>query len=114
MELVHNDMLGRLVGKLISFVVFYGRCATFEEVAKLKELFDLMKVKGYRPSYKKKHTKAGNDLVTASFPFLSEVVADPSASIKAFLSKNPPTLQRLTPLRTQAPVPPSQKATPSF
>ncbi|GKB44075.1 hypothetical protein Tco_0889017 [Tanacetum coccineum] len=113
MELVHSDKLCRLVGKLISFAVFYGRCATFEEVAKLKDPFYLMKVKGYRPSYKKEHTKAGNDLATATFPFLSKVVADSSASIKALLSKNPPTLQCLTPSRTQALVPPSQKATPS-
>nr|GEW80668.1 hypothetical protein [Tanacetum cinerariifolium] len=60
------------------------RCAAFEEVANMKEPFDLEKVKGYRPSYKKEHTKGGNDLVTATFPFLSEVVADPSRSVKPY------------------------------
>ncbi|GKC67949.1 hypothetical protein Tco_1100547 [Tanacetum coccineum] len=113
MELVHNDELGRLVGKIVSSAVFYGRCAAFEEVAEMKEPFNLTKVKGYRPSYKKEHTKAGNDLATATFPFLYEVVADPSTLIKTFLSKKPPTLQRPTPSRTQAPIPSSQKATPS-
>ncbi|GJY40715.1 hypothetical protein Tco_0427985 [Tanacetum coccineum] len=93
MELVHSDELGRLVGRLASASVFYGRCAAFEEVAKIKDPFDLSKVKGYRSSYKKEHTKAGNDLATATFPFLSEVVADPSAPIEVLLSKNPQSLQ---------------------
>ncbi|GJY79789.1 hypothetical protein Tco_0485590 [Tanacetum coccineum] len=89
MEFVHSDEMDMLVGKLVSSVVFYGRCAAFEEVANMKEPFDLAKVKGYRPSYKKEHTKASNDLVTATFPFLSKVVADPSVSAKALLSKMP-------------------------
>ncbi|GJW28483.1 hypothetical protein Tco_0045358 [Tanacetum coccineum] len=113
MELVHNDELGMLVGKLVSSLVFYDRCAAFEEVAKMKEPFDLTKVKGYRPSYRKEHTKAGNDLATATFPFQYEVVADPSASVEALLSKKPPTLQRPTPMRTHALAPFSQKATSS-
>nr|GFB00707.1 hypothetical protein [Tanacetum cinerariifolium] len=71
-------------------------------------------VKGYRPSYKKEHTKAGNKLATANFPFLYEVVADPSPSIEVFLLKKPPTLQRPNLTRTQDPMPSSQKATPSF
>ncbi|GKB90513.1 hypothetical protein Tco_0962785 [Tanacetum coccineum] len=82
MKLVHSDEMAMLVGKLVSSVVFYERCATFEEVADIKEPFDLVKVKGYRPSYKKEHTKPGNDLATASFLFLSEVVADPSTSVE--------------------------------
>nr|GEW81820.1 hypothetical protein [Tanacetum cinerariifolium] len=87
MEIVHNDELGTLVGKLVSSEVFYGRCASFEE--------------------------AGNDLATATFLFLSEVVADPSASVKALFSKKPPTLRRPTPTRTYALAPSFQKATPS-
>nr|GEU57082.1 hypothetical protein [Tanacetum cinerariifolium] len=79
MELVHRDELGRLVGKLVSFTIIYERCVAFEEVAEMKEPFYLMNVKGYRPSYKKEHTKAGNNLATATFSFLSEVVVDPSA-----------------------------------
>ncbi|GKB44733.1 hypothetical protein Tco_0889675 [Tanacetum coccineum] len=89
MKRVHSDELGRLVGKLTSSFVFYGRCAAFEEVAKMKEPFNLSKVKGYRSSYKKKHIKAGNDLATATFPFLSEVVADPFAPVEVLLSKKP-------------------------
>ncbi|GJY33106.1 hypothetical protein Tco_0417575 [Tanacetum coccineum] len=42
-----------------------------------------------------------------------EVVADPSASVEALLSKKPPTLQRPTPSRTQVLMPSSLKATPS-
>ncbi|GJU27314.1 hypothetical protein Tco_1165935 [Tanacetum coccineum] len=82
------DELAMLVGKLVSYVVFYGRCATFEEVADMKEPFNLEKVK---------------------------VVADPSASVEALLSKKPQSLCRPTPTKTHAPAPsvPSQKATPS-
>ncbi|GKG29016.1 hypothetical protein Tco_0416381, partial [Tanacetum coccineum] len=78
----------------------YRRCVAFEEVADVKEPFDLAKVKGYRPSYKKEHTNAGNELVTATFPFLSKVVADPFASVKALLSKKPKSHHRPTPMKT--------------
>ncbi|GJZ97349.1 hypothetical protein Tco_0669802 [Tanacetum coccineum] len=77
-----SDELGRLVGKLASASVFYGRCAAFEEVAKMKDPFDLSKVKGYRSSYKKEHTKAENDLATNTFPFISEFIVDPFAPIE--------------------------------
>ncbi|GJV56514.1 hypothetical protein Tco_1457519 [Tanacetum coccineum] len=85
MELVHSDELGMLVGKLVSSIIFYGRCAAFEEVAEMKEPFNPTEVKGYRPSYKKEHTKARNNLAAATFPFLSMVVVDPSASVEALL-----------------------------
>nr|GEX30045.1 hypothetical protein [Tanacetum cinerariifolium] len=88
-ELVHSDEMGKLVAKLVSFVVFYRRCVAFEEVMDMKEPFDLEKVKGYRPSYKKEHIQARNDLATATFPFLSEFAADPSSLIEALLSKKP-------------------------
>ncbi|GJV94703.1 hypothetical protein Tco_1546280 [Tanacetum coccineum] len=67
------------------------------------------------PSYKKEHTKAGNDLTTATFPFLSEVLANLSASVEALLSKKPKSLCCPTPTKTYVPAPsaPSQKATPS-
>ncbi|GKD69941.1 hypothetical protein Tco_1324031, partial [Tanacetum coccineum] len=70
---------------------------------------------GYRPSYKREHTKANNDLANAIFPFLFEVIADPSASVEALLSKKPKFLRRPTSTKTHAPAPsaPSQKATPS-
>ncbi|GKG49143.1 hypothetical protein Tco_0515595, partial [Tanacetum coccineum] len=53
MELVHSDELGRLVGKLVSSAVFYGRCDAFKEVVEMKEPFDLTKVKGDRIFYTK-------------------------------------------------------------
>nr|GEY53214.1 hypothetical protein [Tanacetum cinerariifolium] len=39
---------------------------------------------------------------------------DPLAPIEDLLSKKPPSLQRPAPLRTQVPLPSSQKATPSL
>ncbi|GJW76739.1 hypothetical protein Tco_0138421 [Tanacetum coccineum] len=53
MELIHIDDLGSLVGMLVSSAIFYGRCKAFKQVARMKEPFDLSKVKGYHPSYKK-------------------------------------------------------------
>nr|GEV72054.1 hypothetical protein [Tanacetum cinerariifolium] len=44
MELVHSDEIDILAGKLMSSAIFYGRCATFEEVAKMKEPYDLTKI----------------------------------------------------------------------
>nr|GEZ28427.1 hypothetical protein [Tanacetum cinerariifolium] len=84
-----------------------------EVVANMKEPFDLSKVKGYHSSYKKDHTQASKDLDTPTFPLLDKFVADPSAPIKALLSKKPLTLHRPSPSRTQVPLPSSQRATPS-
>ncbi|GKB12853.1 hypothetical protein Tco_0846776 [Tanacetum coccineum] len=56
-ELVHSDELGRLVGTLVSSAITYGRCRAYEQVAAMKEPFDLSKAKGYRSSYKKEHTQ---------------------------------------------------------
>ncbi|GJW83448.1 hypothetical protein Tco_0156593 [Tanacetum coccineum] len=75
--------------------------------------FDLSKVEGYRPSYKKEHRQAGNNLTTATFPWLSEFVADPSTSVEVLLSKKPLSLQRPAPSKTQALVASFPKATPS-
>ncbi|GKA67737.1 hypothetical protein Tco_0767654 [Tanacetum coccineum] len=107
MELLHSDELGRLVGKLVSSAITFGRCRAYEQVARMKEPFDLSKVKGYRPSYEKEHTQASNDLATATFSWLNEYVADASASVEALLSKKPPTLQKPVPSRTQMPMPSS-------
>ncbi|GKD56970.1 hypothetical protein Tco_1290357 [Tanacetum coccineum] len=85
MELVHSDELGRLVGTLVSSAITYGRCRAYEQVAAMKDPFDLSKAKGYHVA----------------------------APIEALLSKKPPTLQKPTPSRTQMHVPSSQKATPS-
>ncbi|GJW39928.1 hypothetical protein Tco_0065773 [Tanacetum coccineum] len=90
MELVHSDEMTMLVGRLVSSTIFYGRCVALEEVAKMKEPFDLVKVK--------------------------EVTTYPSASIEALLSKKPKSLRRPTPTKTNAPAPsaPSQQANPSY
>nr|GEX03490.1 hypothetical protein [Tanacetum cinerariifolium] len=64
MELVYSDDMRSLVGKLVSFAIMYGRCRAVEQVASMKEPFDLLKVKGYRSSYKKDRTQASNDLAT--------------------------------------------------
>ncbi|GJR93596.1 hypothetical protein Tco_0265770 [Tanacetum coccineum] len=93
MKLVHSDKLGRLVGKLVSFAIICGRCRAYEQVAAMKEPFDLSKVK---------------DIV------LHEFVVDAAAPIEALLSKKPPTLQKPAPSRTQIHAPSSYKATPSF
>nr|GEW70571.1 hypothetical protein [Tanacetum cinerariifolium] len=106
-ELVHSDHMGSLVSKLMSSAILYGRCRDYEKVADMKEPFYMVKVKGYRSSYKKDHIQANNDLATTTFPWLDKFVADPSAPIKALLSKKPLSLQRLAPSRTQVPLLPS-------
>ncbi|GJS51893.1 hypothetical protein Tco_0625255 [Tanacetum coccineum] len=104
-ELIHCDDLASLVGRLVSSAIFYWRCKAFEQVAAMKEPFDLSKVKGYHPSYKKEHDQAGNDLAITTFPWLSEFIADPLAPVKVLLSKKPSSLQRPAPLKTQALLP---------
>ncbi|GKE00397.1 hypothetical protein Tco_1388380 [Tanacetum coccineum] len=111
-ELVHSDELVRLVGKLVSSAITYGRFRAYEQVATIKEPFDLSKVKGYRSLYQKEHTQASNDFATATFPWLDEFVADATALIEAMLSKKPPILQKPAPSRTLMHAPSSQKATP--
>ncbi|GJV24080.1 hypothetical protein Tco_1376775 [Tanacetum coccineum] len=113
MKLVYSDDMGSLVGKLVSFDILYGRCRAYTQVVDMKEPFNLSKVKGYSSSYKKDHTQASNDFATATFPWLDELMADPSAPIEVLLSKKPPSLQRHVPSRTQVPLPTSQRATPS-
>ncbi|GKF73884.1 hypothetical protein Tco_0220216, partial [Tanacetum coccineum] len=68
MELIHSDNMGSLVGRLVSSAILYRRCKAYEQVADMKEPFDLSKVKGYSSSYKKDHTQANNNLSTATFP----------------------------------------------
>ncbi|GJV89163.1 hypothetical protein Tco_1533101 [Tanacetum coccineum] len=113
MELLHSDELGRLVGKIVSSAITFGRCKAYEQVAKMKQPFDLSKIKGYRPSYKKEHTQASNDLATATFSCYEDSTV-PSASLEDFATKKPPTLKKPVPSRTQMHVPSSQLATPSF
>ncbi|GKD37259.1 hypothetical protein Tco_1257466 [Tanacetum coccineum] len=85
-ELVHSDEMDMLVGKLVSSAIFYHTYAAFEE---------------------KEDTKAGNDVAIGTFPFLSEVVVDPSASLEALLSKKLKSLCRQTPTKTHAPSSPA-------
>ncbi|GKC15963.1 hypothetical protein Tco_1012745 [Tanacetum coccineum] len=92
MKLVHSDDMGSLVGRLVSSAILYERCRAYEQVDDMNDPFNLSKVKGYRSSYKKDNTQASNDLATATFPWLDEFVADPSAPIEALLSKKPPSL----------------------
>ncbi|GKD26091.1 hypothetical protein Tco_1232305 [Tanacetum coccineum] len=107
--------MGKLVAKFVSSAIFYGRCHAFEEDANMKEPFDITKVKGYRPSYKQKHTKAGNEFATATYPYLADVAAYPYVSVEALLSKKTQILQRLVLTKTHVPASPAlfQKATPS-
>ncbi|GKE34201.1 hypothetical protein Tco_1453523 [Tanacetum coccineum] len=51
-KLIHIDEMGMLVAKLVKASIIYGRCADFEDVAKLKEPFVMEKMVGYRPSSK--------------------------------------------------------------
>nr|GEX71649.1 RNA-directed DNA polymerase, eukaryota [Tanacetum cinerariifolium] len=81
-----------LVGKLVSSAILFERCKAYEQVDDIKEPFDLSKVNGYRSSYKKDHTQANKQLSTATFPWLDEFVAEPSAPIEALLSKKPLSL----------------------
>ncbi|GKD52460.1 hypothetical protein Tco_1281436, partial [Tanacetum coccineum] len=41
MKLVHSDDMGSLVGRLVSSAILYGRCRAYEQVADMKEPFDL-------------------------------------------------------------------------
>ncbi|GKD43617.1 hypothetical protein Tco_1268262 [Tanacetum coccineum] len=81
-KLIHSDEMGMLVAKLVKASIIYGRCATFEEVSKLKEPFVMDKMVGYRPSSKQEYNQAGDDLVNASYPFLFKYVNDPYAYLE--------------------------------
>ncbi|GKB07387.1 hypothetical protein Tco_0835671 [Tanacetum coccineum] len=72
----------------------------FEEVAKMKELFDITKVKGYRSSYKQEHMRAMNELAIAIFPFLAEL-ATPSPALMSLPSQI--TLAATSVSKTQSP-----------
>nr|GEX38778.1 hypothetical protein [Tanacetum cinerariifolium] len=54
--------------RLLSSAILYGRSRAYEQVADMKEPFDLSNVKGYFSSYKKDHTQASNNLATTTFP----------------------------------------------
>nr|GEU39123.1 hypothetical protein [Tanacetum cinerariifolium] len=54
-KLIHSEEMGMLVVKLVKASIIYGRCAAFEEVAKLKEPFVMEKMAGYHPSSKQEY-----------------------------------------------------------
>ncbi|GJS14877.1 hypothetical protein Tco_0409349 [Tanacetum coccineum] len=92
-KLIRSDEMGMLVANLVKASIIYGRCAAFKEVAKPKEPFIMEKMAGYRPFSKQVYDQAGDDLVNASYPFLSKYVNDPYASLEQLLSKKPESLR---------------------
>ncbi|GJV70659.1 hypothetical protein Tco_1490654 [Tanacetum coccineum] len=54
-------------------------------------------VKGYCSSYKKDHTQASNDFATATFPWLDEFMADPSAPIEKATPSSAPISNPMSP-----------------
>nr|GEW88234.1 reverse transcriptase domain-containing protein [Tanacetum cinerariifolium] len=94
-KLIRSDEMGMLVAKLVKASIIYGRCAAFEEVAKLKDPFVMEKMDGYRPSSKQKYDQHGDDLTNASYPFLFKYVNDPYAFLEQLLSKKPESLRCL-------------------
>nr|GEW80724.1 hypothetical protein [Tanacetum cinerariifolium] len=92
-KLVPSDEMGLLVICLSKAAFLYGRCTALEEVAALKEPFELEKMPGYCPLSKKEFDRAGYDLANASYPFLAEVTTNPYAPLEVLLSKKPKSLR---------------------
>nr|GEU84147.1 hypothetical protein [Tanacetum cinerariifolium] len=65
---------------------------------------------GYRPLSMKEFDQAGDNLVSASYPFLAEVIVDPYAPLEALLSKKPKSL-RAKPALSQSKSKPSSSKT---
>nr|GEV10194.1 hypothetical protein [Tanacetum cinerariifolium] len=82
----------QLMQQLVKAAIIHGRCSVFEEVASLKEPFDLTKMPGYRSSSKEDYNRAGNDLANVVYPFLIEATSNPYALIEVLLSKIPKSL----------------------
>ncbi|GJZ15888.1 hypothetical protein Tco_0551565 [Tanacetum coccineum] len=81
------------------------------EVAQVKlEPFKLEKMPGHRPFLKKEFDQAGDNVATASYPFLAKVIADPYAPLEVLLSKKPKSLRaKSTPSQSKS-KPSSSKA----
>ncbi|GJY19300.1 hypothetical protein Tco_0390791 [Tanacetum coccineum] len=86
------DEMDLLVARLVKAAMFYGRCTTFEEVIDLKEPFVLEKILGYHPSSRKEFDQAGDDLATASYPFITKATVDLYVIVEQLLSKKPRSL----------------------
>ncbi|GKA57223.1 hypothetical protein Tco_0756411 [Tanacetum coccineum] len=87
-KLIRSDEMGMLVARLVKASIIYGRCAAFEEVAKLKERFVMEKMAGYRPSSKQEYDQAGDDLANVSranvFDF-EGLMRGPSSPLRCFI-----------------------------
>nr|GEU42206.1 retrovirus-related Pol polyprotein from transposon TNT 1-94 [Tanacetum cinerariifolium] len=92
-ELVRSDEMGLLIARLFKAAIIHGRCKTFEEVAALKEPFELEKIPNYRPFSKKEFDQAGDNVATASYPFLTETNTNPYAPLDILLYKKPKSLR---------------------
>ncbi|GJW64968.1 ribonuclease H-like domain-containing protein, partial [Tanacetum coccineum] len=88
-DLVRSDKMGLLVARLVKTALVHFRCSAFEEVAALKELFELEKMPGYRPFSKKEFDHVGDNVASASYPFLINATVDAYAPLEVLLSKNP-------------------------
>ncbi|GJX27958.1 hypothetical protein Tco_0236037, partial [Tanacetum coccineum] len=93
MKLVRSDKMGLRVARLVKTALVHGRCTAFEEVDALKEPFKLEKMPGHRPFLKKEFDQAGDNVATASYPFLAEAIANPYAPLEVLLSKNPRSIR---------------------
>ncbi|GJX44234.1 hypothetical protein Tco_0260910 [Tanacetum coccineum] len=66
---------------------------------------------GYRPFSKKEFDQAGDNVATASYPFLAEAIADPYAPLEVLLSKKPRSLHAKSAPSQSKSKPSSSKAT---
>ncbi|GJW05433.1 hypothetical protein Tco_1564289 [Tanacetum coccineum] len=92
-ELVCSDKMGLFVARLVKIALVHGRCSAFEEVATLKEPFEIEKMLGYRPFSKKEFDQASDNVATASYPFFTKATADPYAPLEVLLPKRPKSLR---------------------
>ncbi|GJS16161.1 hypothetical protein Tco_0410633 [Tanacetum coccineum] len=83
---LRQDMVA-VVAKVVPHVV------SFEEVATLNDPFELEKMPSYRPLSKKEFDQAGDNIATASYPFLTGAIDDPYAPLEVLLSKKPNSLR---------------------
>nr|GEY46301.1 hypothetical protein [Tanacetum cinerariifolium] len=93
LAILRSKVEGILVACLAKAALFHGRCSALEEVASLKEPFELENMPFYRHLSKKDFDQAGDNLVAASCPFLVEDVVDPYALLEVLVLKKPKSLR---------------------
>nr|GFB15841.1 hypothetical protein [Tanacetum cinerariifolium] len=79
MDLVHSDEMVVVVGKLVSSIIFYGRCVAFEEVADMKEPFDSRREKDwtiFNPLQKSTKIPSGNFSACLLFDVVRAAIFD--------------------------------------